>query len=248
MNLRAAIASVVALVVAGVCVALGFWQLDRLKSRRAANAVVAARMAEPPVDVRELSDDGLSRRGRRVSIEGEYDYSREIIIANRSRDGSPGVNILTPVRIADSDSAVLVNRGWVYSPDGSSADLERWREGDHISATGFVAEFVAEPDVPRQQPPDRRVVLHPEFRPLAERVEYPIAGYYVVLAPPPGDPPRDTPVRVPPPPLDEGMHRSYAIQWFSFAAIAILGTGFVLFGNRTPARIAPELSSREQRG
>jgi cytochrome oxidase assembly protein ShyY1 len=26
------------------------------------------------------------------------------------------------------------------------------------------------------------------------------------------------------PPLDEGPHKSYAVQWFSFAAISIVGT------------------------
>ena len=36
------------------------------------------------------------------------------------------------------------------------------------------------------------------------------------------------PPRVPPPPLDEGPHRSYAIQWFSFAIIAVVGMYFFL--------------------
>jgi cytochrome oxidase assembly protein ShyY1 len=32
-------------------------------------------------------------------------------------------------------------------------------------------------------------------------------------------------------PLDEGPHRAYAIQWFSFAAISIIG--LVIFLRRT---------------
>jgi cytochrome oxidase assembly protein ShyY1 len=36
------------------------------------------------------------------------------------------------------------------------------------------------------------------------------------------------PPRVPPPPLDEGPHKSYAIQWFSFAIIAVVGMFFFL--------------------
>ncbi len=46
-----------------------------------------------------------------------------------------------------------------------------------------------------------------------------------VAEPPPGEaqPPLDRPVRVPPPALDEGPHKSYAIQWFSFATIALVG-------------------------
>jgi hypothetical protein len=35
------------------------------------------------------------------------------------------------------------------------------------------------------------------------------------------------PVRIPLPSLDEGPHRSYAVQWFAFAAIALIGTGAV---------------------
>ena len=33
----------------------------------------------------------------------------------------------------------------------------------------------------------------------------------------------ETPPRVEPRGLDEGPHKSYAIQWFSFAAISIIG-------------------------
>jgi cytochrome oxidase assembly protein ShyY1 len=51
----------------------------------------------------------------------------------------------------------------------------------------------------------------------------PVTPFYVVLEPPPGDPPPGRPVRVPPPSLDEGPHRSYAIQWFFFALLAVVG-------------------------
>ena len=30
------------------------------------------------------------------------------------------------------------------------------------------------------------------------------------------------------PPLDEGPHFSYAVQWFSFALVALVGAGFVV--------------------
>jgi surfeit locus 1 family protein len=40
-------------------------------------------------------------------------------------------------------------------------------------------------------------------------------------------------VRLPPPALDEGPHLSYAIQWFSFAAIALIGGTAVALRSRT---------------
>jgi surfeit locus 1 family protein len=40
-------------------------------------------------------------------------------------------------------------------------------------------------------------------------------------------------VRLPPPALDEGPHLSYAIQWFAFAAIALIGGTAVAVRGRT---------------
>jgi len=45
------------------------------------------------------------------------------------------------------------------------------------------------------------------------------------------------PARSPPQPLDEGPHLSYAIQWFSFATIAIVGTLVAVL--RPPVRTVP---------
>jgi hypothetical protein len=34
--------------------------------------------------------------------------------------------------------------------------------------------------------------------------------------------------RLTPPPLDDGPHLNYAIQWFAFAVIALVGAGVVI--------------------
>jgi cytochrome oxidase assembly protein ShyY1 len=44
---------------------------------------------------------------------------------------------------------------------------------------------------------------------------------------------RGTPVRADPPPLGEGSHRAYAIQWFAFAFVGIVGTFLVLNRDRS---------------
>ena len=59
-------------------------------------------------------------------------------VTSRARNGSPGVNLVTPMRVAGSDTLVLVNRGWVYSPDGASVRVEDWREPDTATVTGYV--------------------------------------------------------------------------------------------------------------
>ena len=42
-----------------------------------------------------------------------YDPAQEIVLRNRELDGTPGVHILTPLRLSGSDTAVLVDRGWL---------------------------------------------------------------------------------------------------------------------------------------
>jgi surfeit locus 1 family protein len=222
MRARDAVFVLLGGVFAVVCLWLGAWQLRRLAERRAFNEELRSRAATAPVDVRDLPADTAQAHFRRVRISGTYDFDREIVVTNRSRDGSPGVNIITPVRIADSDSAVLVNRGWVYSPDAMTVDLTRWREPEHVESEGYTETYPTRSGDPRSSS-HTRAYRWLEYRTISQAFPYPIGSYYVVLISKDEKTPVGVPPRVAVPPLDEGSHRSYAIQWFSFAAISIFG-------------------------
>ena len=118
---------VLAFAMAALFVRLGFWQLSRLSQRRASKAVISARLALPEVPLASLTLDSISEMHRRVVFTGVPDTAHEFLWTGRSRNGSRGVYIVTPVVVA-GDTAVLVNRGWVYAPDAATADLSRWRE------------------------------------------------------------------------------------------------------------------------
>ena len=96
---------------------------------------------------------------------------------------------------------VWVNRGWVPSPDAARVDPARWREGDTAVVAGVAVAHSGLPYVIDDSIPPR------------ER------------------PPAPTIQRWPAPALSEGPHLSYAIQWFSFAAIIIVGS-LVLYRKR----------------
>lgn len=215
---------VIAIVIAAVCVRLGFWQLHRRVERKARNALIISRLDSAAVDVTVLPHDSAVARFRRVHVTGVPDYERELIYAARSYRGSPGVNFLTPVRIPGRDTAVIVNRGWVYSPDGSTVDESKWRDTS-TTFTGYVEEF---PSVPGSAYASRpRVIARLSYAAVAKALPYPVAPVYVValgdsvIAP-------DRLARLTVPPLDEGPHLNYAVQWFAFALIAIAGVGFVV--------------------
>lgn len=205
------------------CVNLGLWQLRRRGQRRELNARIIARLGDPPVPVTALPRDSSSLHYRQLRVRGVYDYAHQITLVDRSRNGSPGVNILTPVRIAGTDTAVLVNRGWVYAPDGVTTKLSTWREADSIDALGYArplsVPYPGKPEMERHPGAYRWVALGP----LRSAIPYPLYPFTVVLeegrVASTGAPPR-----VPPPPLDEGPHMNYAIQWFAFATIAVVGS------------------------
>ncbi len=230
MTLRKWVLAALAVVAAATFISSGFWQLRRLDSRKQHNSLLASRRFAPEVAPETLPPDTAAARFRRVRLHGVFDYSSEVVHTLRGRSGSPGVNILTPLRRARNDTAILVNRGWVYAPDGITVDTRLWREADTLDGGGSVETFpTAGPFAPPH--PDRpRAFRRLDRAALSKLFPYPIANYYVVLsdsgvsAPTPGTTRApDVPPRVEPAALDEGPHRNYAVQWFSFAAISIIG-------------------------
>ena len=234
MKRRLAVFVALAVCVAIVCIRLGFWQLDRLAQRRERNRNVAVRLAEPPAPLTSMPTDSSSRL-RRAFVSGTPDYEHELALAPRSHEGSPGVHLVTPVRIAGRDTAVLVNRGWVYAPDGITVDRTRWRERT-TSVAGYAE--IADPgtdDVVLREAP--RVLRRLTIAAAARGLPYPVSPLYLVATvPDSATPAAARPARLPPPTIDEGPHLGYALQWFSFAAIALIGASIVVLRTRAVER------------
>jgi surfeit locus 1 family protein len=211
--------AVVAVACAAVFVRLGIWQVRRLQERRAHNASVAARRALPPVALGVSTAAAESLAGRRVVLHGVFDYGAERLWTGRSYDGTPGVAVLTPLRLGDG-TGVFVDRGWVPSPDGVHIDRPSVREGDTATVEGLA--FSAPRSRGDVDPARLRdSVSYPLLPVVVQQVPPVPAGVTVRLSARP-------PYRWPVTPLDDGPHLSYAIQWFSFAVITLVGTAVLL--------------------
>lgn len=223
MPRRLVVFAALAVVLAAIFVRLGVWQLSRLQERRAFNAERARPLTAP-----ELPFDSLRERVpyRRVTLAGAPDFEREFALSGRSRNGSPGVHVVTPYRRAGNDTAVLVIRGWVYAPDAASADLPRFR-GEAGGVRGYTDTLPAGPgsvDARRA-----RVLRRLTTAGVAELVPYPVAPLVVVSRDSAGP---AAPARLPLPELHDGPHLGYAIQWFAFALTALVGAAIVLARGR----------------
>ncbi len=236
MKPRAVLAALLVIVVASVCVSLGLWQLRRLAEKRGLNASLHAALRAPAVPLGDTFLPLDAVRDRRVTARGRYDETRQVVLAGRVRGGSPGVHVVTPLVLADSATAVLVDRGWLYAGDAATARPQEHPEPGERTVLGL-AQALAR-GVGDRSPVSleadtvtlwsaRRLDLDS----LAARFPYALAPYVLRQLPGAGVP--AIPAREAPLPYDEMRHLSYAVQWFLFATILVVGS-LILTRRRRP--------------
>jgi cytochrome oxidase assembly protein ShyY1 len=225
-------------------VSLGLWQLRRLDEKRDRNALIEARVEQPVTPVGELLDAGDDRatvdavRHRSVTATGTYDDDATVAVRNRTQDGVAGAWLVTPLEL-EGGERVGVIRGFVgLAPDGSVVDAPA--PAGEVTVTGLVVD----PDgldgtAPRDVDP--LLAAGDGILPALVRLDD---------SDPPepnaADPTRPEPASilpVPPPELSEGPHLGYAVQWFIFSAIAVIGYPLVL--RRVVARRGKEVDDRD---
>jgi surfeit locus 1 family protein len=220
------VAHLLLVVVAATCVSLGFWQLRRLDERQALNASVTRGLAEEEVPLGSVMDEPASSlRYRRVTATGRYLPQEEVLLGPTSRDGAPGYDVLTP--FVTADGAILVNRGWVPYALSEPPVVEAAPPEGQVTVSGYLlpgrpARRASPVGAPRVE-----VLSDPDIARLQRQVSVPLADVYLVAlaqSPAPGDLPRPGVL----PQLSEGPHLSYAVQWFIFATIAVVGYPFLV--------------------
>ena len=141
---------------------------------------------------------------------------------------------------------MLVNRGWVYSPDAASVDLGKWDEPPHATVSGYLEDFVHGGRGVARLPSHTNAWTRLDADELRPAFPFPIAPYYLVeldtLAAyrAAHELPSVTPVRLELPQMDDGPHLNYAIQWFTFAAVALVGVGTLIAQDERRGKRPPD--------
>ncbi|MGO4593729.1 SURF1 family protein [Leifsonia sp. 2TAF2] len=221
-----------AIVFAIACGFLSNWQLARSKEAAAANALVTENFDSKPVPLTDelpgLSAYSPKQEWRRVTVTGTYERDKQLLVRNRPFNGSPGFEVLTPLRTADG-SLFIVDRGWV--PTGNTTDTP-----DHVPAAPagtvtVVARLKAsEPAIPGRTATGSQVgtiQLSVVQQKLGGADVY-TGAYGLLDSEDPAPATAPTPTVTSPPTQDEGLHWSYMIQWIIFALIGFFGLGYAL--------------------
>ena len=205
------------IVLMGLLISLGRWQLHRADEKRALYASFAAGAdATHPVDL----DTPKLPRYSQVEASGHYDGARQILIDNMVDAERAGYFVITPFAL-QGGGWVLVNRGWI--PLGRSradrpaipvaADERRVRgRADNLPSPGIRMGVPA-----ALTPPYPVVVSFPtqaDIAHLLKETRWTAAADSILLDPSESDgyvrnwaPPGFPPMR----------HVGYAVQWFGLA-------------------------------
>lgn len=236
----------------------GAWQWRRHLERVERNADTEARLAAPPAPLAEalaaaelLLAGGASAeealRFRRVAVAGVFEAEDEILRRSVSRDGRPGYHLVTPLRLSDDPEGrrLWVERGWVPDSIGSvPVEGARPPEGE-LRVVGYLRATTAPPTgfiasiAPRDPPSGRLAIayyLDPER--LAAQVAGPLVDAVLWLEglstladpaePLPSASAEGFPLLPEPPRIEMGPHLGYAIQWYAFALITLVGYSALL--------------------
>lgn len=205
---------------------LGQWQWGKAERKAAAQALLDTRAGEGPLSLpASRIDDAEPFHYRRVSLRGHYRAAGQILLDNQMMGEKVGYRVLTPFVIAGAaggnEVEVLVDRGWVPAasdrrqlPEVAVPSAPTSLEG--VAVIPSVKHFALAPDIApsggnarwqfidlERYAREARVTLQPLLVRLAP--EQP--GGYLRVWPRPDD--------------RHERHRSYALQWFGFAASSV---------------------------
>jgi len=184
---------------------------------------------------------------RPIVVEGSY-APAEIYVGNRTEIGSPGSWAWTAFR-STSGIDLIVNRGFVGRPillesEGAVPVEEVAPPSGPVVLTGIlrsgidggrVASSGSEISRPDAVLAARTIGLVPT---LDDKIYMQLTSQTPTQA-------SGFPRPVPAPDLGEGSHQSYAFQWFTFAALGLLGYGLALRrihrGDETRGDVPPHL-------
>jgi cytochrome oxidase assembly protein ShyY1 len=211
---------VVVVVLGLTCVKLSEWQFHRYQERKDSNTVQRSNLSAEPAPVSSLlsttQEPGSDIEWRTVRASGHYDARHQIAVLYRTRNGAPGVEVLTPL-VTEGGTALLVDRGWISSPaNGNTAQALPAPASGPVTVLGWVrGDSTGDSSQVALSQGSVRAISADALRP---DLPYPVYDGFVDLT-------RETPASHPAPEklggpdLSGGPSFFYGFQWLFFALL-----------------------------
>lgn len=206
------------------------WQFGREAQRDVQQRAIDTSYALPPVSLTDLvpasAAVGRDVEWRQVQVSGTYLSDAETLVRLRVIDGKPAYEVLTPLRTTQG-GLVTIDRGWVSSGGQAVPDYPAPPTGQ-VSVTGRLRVNETDPQgraVFTSQ--GHRQVYAADSRPVAAATGLDLPPGYVQLS---ADQPGVLGVLAVAPSTGGApfSNLSYALQWLTFGAIALVAMGYFI--------------------
>lgn len=181
-------------------VALGNWQTRRAEEKRALGAQL-----------------------ENISVAGTFLAKYTVLLDNKLRAGKAGYEVVTPLLPVGSPASILVNRGWIEAPRTRDRLPELRTPQGEVRIGGWKVERLPHA-LAAGGSPGGKLRQNLERKAFAAETGLAVQPFFILQR----EGPQDGLTRDWPRP-DAGVqvHESYALQWYSFAALAaVLGVVF----------------------
>jgi surfeit locus 1 family protein len=214
---------VVTVIFAALTIRLGNWQGDRAEYKIGQQAQLDAALAAPPLDVADVlvnANPAVSLRYRSISLQGQFVANELFFVDNRIVDSKAGYGLVQSFRLTAPTGAnrtILVERGWL------TASTDR-NVLPAVETPGGLVQISGRINVPPSRNPGTfdndggKRLNYLNIAELSQRLNRPLELFVVEQT---GGPGFTGTVR-PAPGANFEKNRAYQVQWYAFAALAVI--------------------------
>jgi surfeit locus 1 family protein len=211
--------SIIALGLVFLCFVAADWQYTRGVDRQARNNVIEERIARSPIDLTQRDPVLANSEWQSVTTNGRFDSTQQILLRNRYWEGKYGYEVLT-LFTSISGEKFWVDRGWVKAGATATTPPEvKPVPGSDVSISGRLR---LDSSLPRGSffalPASGEGLVSQ----LNAQSKLDTEKFYIDLLS--GSDPSLTPeAPAQLPPLSDGPHKAYALQWLFFGGLIVYG-------------------------
>ena len=100
--------------------ALGTWQLVRLQWKNNLINQISEGLKSSAISY----SNEIQIYYQRVSVDGEYNFEKQIYLYSLNEKGEPGYDVITPFKTVDAKN-ILINRGWIKTTQKNENEINK---------------------------------------------------------------------------------------------------------------------------
>ena len=211
--------TIVALGLVFLCLIAAEWQYTRGVDRQARNNIIEERIARSPIELSSRDAVLDSNEWQSITTTGRFDSTQQILLRNRYWEGKYGYEVLT-LFTNTSGEKFWVDRGWVKA--GATATTPPEVTAVPVGDVSITGRFRLDSSLPRGSFFALPATGEGLVSELNAQSQLDTEKFYIDLLS--GSEASLTPAAPAQlPPLSDGPHKAYALQWLFFGGLIVYG-------------------------